>query len=616
MKFPAQENINTAHSGTNAWMTYLSQNYTNDANTWLMTPMFDFSGLSNPMFSVWINQWSETNYDAMILESSIDGGVSWQYVSGSAGFYNSNIPYGPITVPKWSGKTGTWTQYSTTLSSLAYQSPVSLRFRFMSDDSVNFDGMAIDDISIWNTVMPIFAVSPSSKDFGTLQTGYTSAAQEFLISNLGSGTLTMAPSDIQITGANATDFSLTNIPGIVNLAAGQSVSISVCFAPQSDGDKTASLQIEDNIGLGRTLGITRVSQSIATRIDRDLNQVPLAGTSVAPPVYELPLSEDFSRAGINFLPEDWSVTHANWNVQLSEEADGTIPEIVFSSAPIAEGSMYFMSPRINTSDLGQLALTFKHRLVHSGGNYTLKVVAIVGTTEYLIQQWVNPTASIPAQNLQFTLNSINHGVGAADLRIAWIFSGNSTNINAWHIDDILLVTVMPTILTGMATDITTQSATLHAVISNQGSSDVTVKGFFYGTIPDPVMTGTQVISVSPGNDFSAVIEGLSSEVEVFYCGFATNNQGTSFGEELSFITLGQELPIPANLGISILNGTTVLNWDIVPGANSYKVYRSTDPNTDDWGLPVTITSNQTWTDMTVLQKCFYFVTASSDPTRD
>ncbi len=610
---PAQDNISTAHSGTNAWMTYLSQNYANNANTWLLSPMFDFSGLSNPMFSVWINQWSETNYDAMILESSIDGGVSWQYVSGSAGFYNSSVPYGPITVPKWSGKTGTWNQYSTALSSLAYQSPVFLRFRFVSDDSMVFEGMAVDDISIWNTVVPIFAVSPTSKDFGTVQTGYSSAAQEFQISNLGSGTITMAPSDIQLMGANAGDFSLTNIPGTVNLEAGQSVVVSVQFTPLSEGDKTASLQIEDNIGVVRNLGINRVSQSKAIRTDRDLHQVPLAGTSIAPPVYDLPLSEDFSRAGINLLPEDWSVTHANWNVQTTEEAGGTMPEIVFSSAPLNEGVMYFVSPRINTSDLNQLALSFKHRLVHSGGNYTLKVVAMVGTTEYTIQQWINPPASIAAETLLITLSSANHGVGAPDLRIAWIFSGNSANINTWHIDDINLEGIAPTVVTGNATDITSQSAILHAAITNAGSSAVTAKGFYYGTLPNPFVTGTRVISDSPGNDFNAIIGGLTSEVEVFYCGFATNSQGTAYGDELSFITLGQALAAPENLSITIMAGSAVLNWDAVPGANSYKVYRCLDPLALDWGIPVAITSNHAWTDTSVSTQYFYRVTASSEP---
>ncbi len=135
-----------------------------------------------------------------------------------------------------------------------------------------------------------------------------------------------------------------------------------------------------------------------------------------------------------------------------------------------------------------MALSFKHRVNHSAGNYTLKVLASVGSTEYLIQQWINPPATIPAQNLQFTLDSANHGVGAEDLRIIWVFSGNSQNISAWHIDDIILDGIVPSVNTGGATNITTQSALLNAVITNAGSTDVFARGFYYGINPDPVTT--------------------------------------------------------------------------------------------------------------------------------
>ncbi len=151
---PAQAHLNSAHSGTNAWMTYLSQNYENNANTWLKSPSFDFSALSNPFISVWVNHWSEANYDGMILESSIDGGASWQYVSGDAGFYNSSIPYGPIAAPKWSGLSGTWTAYSSNLSGLAHYHLVHLRFRFASDETNVFEGIALD-VSVFGTTKPL-----------------------------------------------------------------------------------------------------------------------------------------------------------------------------------------------------------------------------------------------------------------------------------------------------------------------------------------------------------------------------------------------------------------------------------------------------------------------------
>ncbi len=104
------------------------------------------------------------------------------------------------------------------------------------------------------------------------------------------------------------------------------------------------------------------------------------------------------------LPDGWESTTENWSIQSSESAGGTLPEVVFSSTPVSTGNFYLKSPRINTSGLSQLALSFKHRVNHSAGNYTLKVLASVGSTEYLIPQWINHRHTIPAQNLQFTLD--------------------------------------------------------------------------------------------------------------------------------------------------------------------------------------------------------------------
>ncbi len=115
---PAQTQINHSYGGANAWMTYLDANYENNANTWLKSPPFNFSSLNAPNFSVWLNIYCESGYDGMILESSVDAGASWQYVSGDAGFYNNNLAYAPISVPKWSGMIGNWVQYSSSLAGL------------------------------------------------------------------------------------------------------------------------------------------------------------------------------------------------------------------------------------------------------------------------------------------------------------------------------------------------------------------------------------------------------------------------------------------------------------------------------------------------------------------
>ncbi len=165
---PAQTQINHSYGGANAWMTYLDANYENNANTWLKSPPFNFSSLNAPNFSVWLNIYCESGYDVMILESSVDAGASWQYVSGDDCFYINNLAYAPISVPKWSGMIGNWVQYSSSLAGLENQALVHLRFRFASDISVFSEGIAVDDVRIWNMeIPPAIAHTPIPADNAT-----------------------------------------------------------------------------------------------------------------------------------------------------------------------------------------------------------------------------------------------------------------------------------------------------------------------------------------------------------------------------------------------------------------------------------------------------------------
>ncbi len=92
---------------------------------------------------------------------------------------------------------------------------------------------------------PILVVTPDGFDFGMQQTGTTSSAQAFTILNDGGGTLTVGPDDISITGTDAGDFVLSNLAEPQDLQAGETAEISVAFAPEEIGNKTANLQILD-----------------------------------------------------------------------------------------------------------------------------------------------------------------------------------------------------------------------------------------------------------------------------------------------------------------------------------------------------------------------------------
>jgi len=152
---PAQNNIDAAYSGVNVWMTNLTANYPNSAEATLMKE-FDFSDVANPFFSAQLFIETENNYDGMVLETSIDGGATWQY-QDVAGMYNSAaVTWGSFpNQAKWSGRGTDYVLVQGYLNDIAGESSVWLRFRFKSDSSVNGNGIAIDDLSIDDLTPPV-----------------------------------------------------------------------------------------------------------------------------------------------------------------------------------------------------------------------------------------------------------------------------------------------------------------------------------------------------------------------------------------------------------------------------------------------------------------------------
>jgi uncharacterized protein (TIGR02145 family) len=95
---------------------------------------------------------------------------------------------------------------------------------------------------------------------------------------------------------------------------------------------------------------------------------------------------------------------------------------------------------------------------------------------------------------------------------------------------------LPTILTAVVTDFTSTSARVGGNISDNGGFEVTQRGVFWGTEPDPRLTGTKLVIGSGSGDFSQILTGLSSAITYYVVAFATNLKGTVYGNELNFST--------------------------------------------------------------------------------
>ncbi|MCD6011557.1 MAG: family serine peptidase [Flavipsychrobacter sp.] len=178
---PAAARIKKAASGAKAWKTSLTGSYNNLELSYLYSPCFDISGLTNPMLSfssaMDIENCGNILCDAAYVEVSFDGNT-WTKL-GSVGqgtnWYDS-------TFNLWN--TEGFTRWHVTSIPLTNPgSGVIVRFRFVlsTDPGVINEGVAIDDIHIFDrarTILPATDVTTATNGLsGTAWNDFSLANQ-------------------------------------------------------------------------------------------------------------------------------------------------------------------------------------------------------------------------------------------------------------------------------------------------------------------------------------------------------------------------------------------------------------------------------------------------------
>lgn len=141
--------ISDAASGSDAWVTNLGGDYTNDTLSYLESPCIDMSAATtDPTFSFSLIYQTQSGFDGAWVELSTDGGATWNKLGASGegtNWYNS------VSDQWWdgdSGSAGTWLTASHVLTGAAGNASVRIRFAFQSNASVTFEGIGVDDVSI------------------------------------------------------------------------------------------------------------------------------------------------------------------------------------------------------------------------------------------------------------------------------------------------------------------------------------------------------------------------------------------------------------------------------------------------------------------------------------
>ena len=152
---PSSLKINKAASGNKAWKTTLQGTYNDDEFSYLYSPCFNTSSLATPYLSfamaMDMEQCTQSVCDAAWMEYSLDG-KTWQklgaYGQGS-NWYNrpGNNVWDSAGFKRW---------HSASIP-LPNAAKIQLRFVIQTDGSLIKEGIALDDIHIYDRQFPIYS---------------------------------------------------------------------------------------------------------------------------------------------------------------------------------------------------------------------------------------------------------------------------------------------------------------------------------------------------------------------------------------------------------------------------------------------------------------------------
>ncbi len=187
----------------------------------------------------------------------------------------------------------------------------------------------------------------------------------------------------------------------------------------------------------------------------------------------------------------------------------------------------------------------------SGGTYTTTLNLTQPGGSFSQQIFVRFT---PTAVQSYSGNIVVAGGGAPSINVAAAGAG---------------VNSIPTVTSGAASAITATTATVAGTLPSIGCSAVTAYGIEYSTtIGFPNGTGLAVPSTNlSGINFSSALTGLTASTTYYYHAYATNTQGTAYGAEQNFVTIGTA---PA-LTVSAITGFGNVCLNTTAGPNSFTI---------------------------------------------
>ena len=146
----------------------------------------------------------------------------------------------------------------------------------------------------------------------------------------------------------------------------------------------------------------------------------------------------------------------------------------------------------------------------------------------------------------------------------------TTSIGTAYGSDVTFTTInLPTLTTRAVSNIATNSVTSGGNIINDGGAPITARGVCWSITANPTITNNKTNDGIGIGIFTSTLTGLTGNTTYYVKAYATNNSGTSYGNEMSFITLQSDSKEIVTLGTQTwmtrnLDVVTYRNGDLIP----------------------------------------------------
>jgi hypothetical protein len=216
-----------------------------------------------------------------------------------------------------------------------------------------------------------------------------------------------------------------------------------------------------------------------------------------------------------------------------------------------------VAPTITTADISSITTSS----ASGGGNVTNEGGANVTARGICWNTATNPTISHSKTN-------DGTGAGAFTSTMAGLAGGTKYYVRAYATNsggtsygpEVTFTTlpVLPTITTTAISNLTTTSASSGGNVTKDGGATVTVRGVCWGIANNPTTGDNYTTDGSGTGTFASSITGLTSGVTYYVRAYATNSEGTAYGNQISFIAPVQTMAIQTKdiTGITAISATS------------------------------------------------------------